>query len=307
MNALSDTLHNIDKSIIIYGEGWTAGSSPYPENLRAVKKNASQLHNIAAFSDDIRDGLRGGWSDSKSKGFDSGNGDLKESVKFGIVASVKHPQIDYSKVNYDKAPWAKQPYQAITYVSCHDDNCLFDRLKISNPNASEADLIKMDKLAQTTVMTSQGVAFMLSGEELLRTKQGVANSFNSSDEINQIDWSRKTKYADVFEYYKQLIALRKEHPAFRMSSSGMINRHLQFVDIADPQVIAYQLTDNANGDKWKDILIILNGSTDSKAVTIPAGNWILVGDGNQINQNGIKSINGASVEIPGSTAYILYQ
>jgi pullulanase len=307
MNAISDTLHAVEPSIVIYGEGWTAGSSPYPENLRAVKANVSKLHNIAAFSDDIRDGLRGGWSDVKSKGFASGNGDLKESVKFGIVASVKNPQVDYSKVNYDKAPWAKNPEQAITYVSCHDDNCLYDRLKISNPNASEADLIKMDKLAQTAVMTSQGVDFMLSGEELLRTKQGVANSFNSPDNINQIDWSRKTKYADVFEYYKQLIALRKQHPAFRMTSEGEIDRHLQFLDIADPQVIAYQLINNANGDKWNNILVVLNGSTDSKTVTIPTGNWTLVGDGVQIDQNGIKSVNGDSIEVPGSTAYILYK
>lgn len=307
MNAISDTLHNIDKSIIIYGEGWTAGSSPYPEDLRAVKKNAAKLHQIAAFSDDIRDGLRGGWSDLRSKGFASGNGDLKESVMFGIAASVNHPQVDYSKVNYSKAPWAKQPYQAITYVSCHDDNCLYDRLKISNPNASQAELIKMDKLAQTAIMTSQGVAFMLSGEELLRTKKGVANSFNSPDTINQIDWSRKTKYADVFEYYKQLIALRKQHPAFRMPSASMIRKHLQFLDVADPQVIAYQLTGNANGDKWRNILVILNGGTESKTITIPAGNWALVGNGSRINQNGIRKMNATSVEIPGSTAYILYE
>ena len=307
MNAISDTLHNIDNSIIVYGEGWTAGSSPYPEDQRAVKINASKLHNIAVFSDDIRDGLRGGWSDVKSKGFASGNGELKESVKFGIAAAVKHPQIDYSKVNYDKAPWAKQPYQAISYVSCHDDNCLYDRLKISNPNASEADLIKMDKLAQTAVMTSQGIAFMLSGEELLRTKQGVANSYNSPDEINQIDWSRKTKYAGVFEYYKQLIALRKDHPAFRMPSTSMIDNHLQFLDVNDPQVIGYQLVDHANGDKWNTLLVILNGSTNSKHINIPAGSWTLAGDGEQINQNGIKQVSGGMVEVPGSTAFVLYR
>jgi len=307
MNAISDTLHNINPSIVIYGEGWTAGASPYPENLRAVKKNAAKLHHIAAFSDDIRDGLRGGWSDLKSKGFASGNGDLKESVKFGIAASVKHPQVDYSKVNYSKAPWAKEPGQTITYVSCHDDNCLFDRLKISNPNAPETDLIKMDKLAQTAVMTSQGIAFMLSGEEMLRTKQGVANSFNSPDTINQIDWSRKAKYAGLFEYYKQLIALRKQHPAFRMSSAAMIDNHLHFLNIPDQQVIAYQLTGNANSDKWADILVILNGSTGSKTIAIPTGNWTLVGDGNQIDQSGIRNINSASVKVPGSTAFILYR
>jgi len=306
MNALSDTLHAIDPSIVIYGEGWTAGSSPYPEDKRAVKKNVLELHKIAAFSDDIRDGLKGGWSDVKAKGFVSGDQNSKMSVMFGIAASVQHPQIDYTKVADSKAPWAKEPYGAITYASCHDDNTLFDRLKISNPNASEADLIKMDKLANAIVLTSQGIAFLHSGSELLRTKQGVANSFNSPDAINEIDWSRKAKYASVFNYYKEMIALRKDHPAFRMTSAGEIRRHLHFIETGDPSTIVYQLTDNANGDKWKTILVILNGGEDAKTVTIPTGRWTLVSDGNQTNQAGISSVSGSLVTVPGITAYVLH-
>jgi pullulanase len=307
MNAISDTLHKIDPTIFIYGEGWTAGQSPLAENLRAVKKNIYELNKVAAFSDDLRDGLKGGFSDVKSKGFVSGDQNSKESVKFGIVASTQNSQINYKAVNYSKAPWAAEPDQTISYASCHDDNTLFDRLKISNPYASEADLIKMDKLTNTIVLTSQGVAFLHSGVELLRTKQGVANSFNSPDSINQIDWSRKTKYEAVFNYYKQLVALRKDHPAFRMPSTKMIQDHLQFIEINDPSVIAYQLTGNANGDKWNTILILLNGSAASKAVTIPAGNWTLVGNGDKIDQKGIKKINAALVNVPGTTAYILYK
>jgi pullulanase len=306
MNALSDTLHAIDPSIVIYGEGWTAGSSPYPEDKRAVKKNVLELHKIAAFSDDIRDGLKGGWSDVKTKGFVSGNPDSKMSVMFGIVASVQDQQIDYIKVADSKAPWAKEPYGTITYASCHDDNTLFDRLKISNPDASEADLIKMDKLANAIVLTSQGISFLHSGEEMLRTKQLVANSFKSPDNINEIDWSRKTKYADVFDYYKQMIALRKDHPAFRMTRAGEIRRHLNFIETSDPSTIVYQLTDNANDDKWKTILVILNGSKDAKTVTIPAGKWQLVSDGNQTNQAGISSVSGSAVIVPGTTAYVLH-
>jgi pullulanase len=305
MNAISDTLHKIEPGILIYGEGWTAGSTVYPEDKRAVKKNAAQLHNIAVFSDDIRDGLKGGFSDVKERGFVDGNPYSKESVMFGIVASVKHPQIDYSKAN-SKKPWAKQPYQAITYVSCHDDNTLFDRLKIGNPNASEADLIKMDKLAHTIIFTSQGVTFIQSGAEFLRTKQGVANSFNSPDEINEIDWSRKVKYAEVYNYYKALIALRKAHPAFRMPRAGMIRDHLNFIETNDPLTIAYQLTANANGDKWQTILVLLNGNKDDKQMTIPAGNWTLVSDGSMVNEKGIKTINSSTITVPGTTAYILY-
>ena len=306
MNMISDTLYKIDPAIFVYGEGWAAGNSPLPETLRAVKKNASKLHQAAVFSDDLRDGLKGGWGDLKEKGFVSGNVAMDESVKFGIVASTPNPQVDYSKVNYSKAPWAAQPDQTISYVSCHDDNTLWDRLKISNPNASEADRIKMDKLAAAVVLTSQGVAFLHSGAELLRTKQGIANSFNKPDSINRIDWSRKTTYMPVFDYYRGLIALRKAHPAFRMPSAQMISRHLKFLKTG-PGVIAYQISNNANGDSWKNILVILNGNAAVKNFALPAGHWTLVADSDQIDQKGIKSNLTGSIAIDATAAYVLYR
>jgi len=307
MNQVSAALHKIDPTIFIYGEGWTAGNSPLPEDQRAVKKNVSKLNHIAVFGDDLRDGLKGGWSDLKEKGFVSGNAAMRESVKFGIVAATPNKQVDYKAVNYSKAPWATQPYQTISYVSCHDDNTLFDRLKISNPSAPEADLVKMDKLANAIVLTSQGVAFLHSGAELLRTKQGVANSFKSPDSINQIDWSRKTKYKAVFDYYKGLIALRKHHPAFRMPSASMIQENLKFLETGDPGVISYQVSNNANGDKWKNILVILNGSPAEKMVKIPAGNWHLVADENTVNEKGIKLADAGNIVIPATAMYVLYK
>jgi pullulanase len=306
MNMISDTLHKIDPTIFIYGEGWTAGNSPYPEDLRAVKKNIAKVPRAAVFSDDIRDGIKGGWGDLKEKGFVSGNAAMTESVKFGIVASTPNAQVNYKAVNYSKAPWAAEPYQAITYVSCHDDNTLFDRLKISNPKATEADLIKMDKLANAIVLTSQGVSFLHSGAELLRTKQGVANSYNKPDSINQIDWGRKTKYKAVFEYYKGLIALRKHHPAFRMPSTKMIRRNLKFLETGEPGLICYQISNNANGDSWKNVLVILNGNTAGKTVKIPAGNWTLAADENTIEEKGIKNGIFETVTVPATAAYVLY-
>ena len=307
MNAISAALHAIDPTIFIYGEGWTAGDSPLPEQLRADKANVAKLDKIAVFSDDIRDGLRGGWSDVKSKGFVSGAPGTAESVKFGIVGSVQHPQVDYTRVNYDKAPWAAEPYQTITYVSCHDDNTLWDRLKISNPSASEPELIKMDKLANAIVLTSQGVSFLLAGEEMLRSKNGVANSFNSPDAINQLDWSRKTRYKEVFNYYRSLIALRKHHPAFRMPSANMIREHLHFMETGDPNIIAYQINGNANGDIWRNILLVFNGNTADAKMKIPQGKWRLVSDGRQIDEKSIKAVEGGQVIIPATSAYILYE
>ncbi len=306
MNMISDSLHKIDPTIFIYGEGWTAGNSPLPEDLRAVKKNMAKVHEVGAFSDDIRDGIKGGWSDMKQKGFVSGNAAMMESVKSGIIASTPNAQINYKLVNYSKAPWAAEPFQTITYVSCHDDNTLFDRLKISNPKASEADLIKMDKLANAIVLTSQGVSFLHSGAELLRTKQGIANSYNKPDSINQIDWSRKTKYKAVFEYYKGLIALRKNHPAFRMPSTKMIRRNLKFLETGETRLIAYQISNNANGDTWKNILVILNGNASPKTIKIPDGNWTLATDENTIYENGIKTFRSGNIKVPGTAMYVLY-
>ena len=306
MNAISDTLHKIDSTIFIYGEGWTAGASPLAEDLRAVKKNTYRLNKVAAFSDDIRDALHGPFSDVKQMGFVSavkGNG---ASVQFGIVAATQNNGIDYTKVNYSKMPWAKEPSQSINYVSCHDDNTLFDRLKIGNPNADEATLIQMDKLSQMVVLTSQGVAFIHGGAEMLRTKNGIANSYRSPDSINEIDWSRKTKYKAVFNYYKELIALRKAHPAFRMPSTKMIQQHLHFINTGDPLLIAYQVNKNANGDKWKNILVLLNGDTTSKKMQLPAGEWTLVCDKNIINGKGISKAND-EIEIAATSGYVLYQ
>jgi len=305
MNQVSDALHKTDPSIIIYGEGWTAGDTPLPENLRAVKDNVSKLKQIAVFSDDIRDGLKGGWRDLREKGFVSGNAALGESVKFGIVASTPNAQVNYKAVNYSKAPWASEPFQTITYVSCHDDNTLFDRLKISNPAATEDDLIKMDKLANAIVLTSQGVSFLHSGAELLRTKQGVANSYKSPEVINQIDWSRKTKYKAVFDYYKALVALRKHHPAFRMPTTKMIQSNLRFLDTGSPGLIVYNISNNANGDAWKNILVILNGNPKAQTVKLPPRSWTLAADENTIIEKGIKKVRG-SITAAGTSMYVLY-
>lgn len=305
MNEISEALHKIDSTIFIYGEGWTAGNSVLPENFRAVKKNTYLLNKIAAFSDDLRDALRGPFSDIHQKGFVSGDKGTSESVKFGIVASTQHPQINFDKVAYSKAPWAAQPYQTISYVACHDDNTLFDRLAITNPAATEAELIKMDKLSETIVLTSQGVSFLQSGAELLRTKHGVANSYNSPDSINEIDWSRKSKYMEVFDYYKAMIALRKHHPAFRMPTTKMIQVHLKFMETNDSLLIAYQINDHANGDKWKDILVLLNGSNMDKKFILPPGKWKVAVNG-KVNEKGIEQTS-PSLNIAATTAYVLFK
>jgi pullulanase len=306
MNQISDTLHKIDPTIFIYGEGWTGGSSPLPEEQRAIKKYTYKLHKIAAFSDDMRDALRGAHDVDSGKGFVSGNPWLKESVKFGIVASTPHPQINYSHVHYSHEPWAAEPYQTINYVSCHDDNTLVDKLRKSNWEATEEDLIKMEKLSQSIVLTSQGVVFLHSGAELLRTKQGIANSYNLPDSINEIDWSRKTKYKSVFDYYQSMISLRKNHPAFRMPTTKMIQDHLHFTDYTDPSLLVYTISNNANGDSWKDILVVLNGENKDKELTLPAGKWTIAVDGVTVKEEGIKQVE-TILKVPAISAMVLFR
>jgi len=304
MNEISDALHEVDPSIFLYGEGWTAGDSPLPENERALKKHTHRLDQIAAFSDDIRDALKGHVFTHDAPGFASGEPGLKESVKFGIVASTEHPQIDYDLVNYSEAPWAGEPSQTITYVSAHDNHTLWDRLRISRPEADEAERIRMHKLALAGVLTAQGVSFLHAGSELLRTKQEVENSYQSPDSINQIDWTRKTQYPDVYDFTRSLIALRRNHPAFRMTSTEQIQQHLRFLDAGDDLLVAYTLTGNANGDDWENIIVVLNGHRSEQEMTLPEGTWTIVMDGASIDESGMRQAS-AKMKVPASSVMIL--
>lgn len=306
MNALSDSLHRLDPTIFIYGEGWTAGDSPLPEAQRAVKKNVPQLRGVAAFSDDLRDALRGPFSDDKVSGFISGRAGTKESLQFGIAGSVRHPQIDYSKVAYSKEPWANEPGQTISYVSCHDDPTLFDRIRLSNPDAPEAAVIAMDKLAQTVVLTAQGVSFIHAGEEMLRTKGLLHNSYNAPDSVNALDWARKARYADVFRYYRGLIALRRAHRAFRLPTAALIRKHLRFGTESDPLLLSYRIS-GAPGDSWKDVLVLLNGNTSAQSMSLPPGTWQLAADGTDLRESGLRAVRGTSVQVPATTAWILFR
>ena len=304
MNQIRQMVDNIDPTIFIYGEGWSAGSCAYPNELLGMKANINKMLGIAAFSDEIRDALRGPFSDDTKPGWLGGMPE-EESLKFGIVGAIRHPQVKMKKVNYSEKPWALDPIQMISYVSCHDDMCLVDRLKASIPNITEDELIRLDLLAQTAVFTSQGVPFMLSGEELLRTKQGVHNSFESPDSINHLDWANKTKYPQVFEYYKNLIALRRHHPAFRLGSADLVRRHLEFLD-APKGVVAFRLKNYAGRDDWRNIIVILNASKKAQQLVIPASSYTVVCRDGVINENGIGTLSGTSAVVSPQSALILH-
>ena len=305
MNIIREEVNKIDPTIFIYGEGWSAGSCAYPQEKLAVKANTRQLNNIAAFSDDMRDALRGPFSDDTKGAFLAGIAGEEESLKFGIIGAIAHPQVDMSKVNYSKEPWTNEPTQQISYVSCHDDRCLVDRLRTEIPGISNDELIRLDLLAQTAVFTSQGVPFMLSGEEMLRDKKGVHNSFESPDSVNHLDWNNLKRFPQVFQYYKNLIQLRKNHPAFRLGKAELVRKHVEFL-LTKPCLVGFQIKNHAGGDTWNNIIVIFNGNKEAKTVDIPQGKYTVVCCDGQIDENGLGILQGDKINVDPQSALIIH-
>ena len=316
MNQIRAAVDAIDPTIYIYGEGWSAGTCAYPQEKLAVKASTYKLNGIGAFSDDMRDALRGPFSDDTKGAFLAGIKGEEESLKFGIVGGIAHNQVDMTRVNYDKKPWTNEPTQQISYVSCHDDMCLVDRLKASVPGLKDmtrsqadrqAELIRLDQLAQTAVFTSQGVPFMLAGEEMLRDKKGVHNSFSSPDSINEFNWDNLKQYPQVFEYYRGLIQLRNNHPAFRLGKAEAVREHLEFI-ATDDCLVAFRLKNLEGIDSWKDIIVVLNANKEAKTIAIPEGEYTVACCNGVINEHGIGlSFNASEAKVDAQSALILYQ
>lgn len=306
MNEIADSLRAINPDIIIYGEGWTAGDSPLPADKRALKDNAYKMPHVGVFSDDIRDAIKGHYSNAEDRGFATGKPGNEETVKIGIVGATRHPQVDYSKGNNSKAPYALSPAQVVNYVSCHDDLTLTDKLaKSLGTDTPVEQRQRAAKLAQTIVLTSQGIPFIWCGEEVFRDKKGVHNSYKSPDSINAIDWNQKHLYPGLFQYYRNLIALRKTHPAFRMSDAKDVARNIKFDKVKEANLISYSILNNANGDKWKEIKLVFNGADTDRTVNIPKGDWIIIAQDGNIAPEGLGSTKGGKMTVPQTSALIL--
>jgi pullulanase len=307
MNLLCGELKKIDASIFVYGEGWTAGESPLSRTLRALKENSFKLDQISLFSDDIRDAIRGNVFEAESLGFVAGGQHFEETIKFGVVGSTEHPQINYRACIASHKPWASNPALSINYCSCHDNHILFDKLMLSAKEASLENIVKMYKLANAIILTSQGIPFIQSGIEFLRTKKGEHNTFNLPDEINQIDWNLKTENIYVFEYIQKLIFLRKEHPAFRMPTTEMISCHLEFLNIRHPHgKVAFIIKDYANNDKWRNILVVYNAADEPFDLTLPPSQWTVAVKGAWVVPQGIEETTGQII-VPAISMMLLFQ
>ena len=306
MNAACRALHKIDPSIFVYGEGWSAGQCAYPSHLLASKAHMKQMPGIAAFSDELRDGLRGPFYDDKQGAFIAGVSGAEERIKFGIVGGIAHPQVNMQQVGGDHLPWNDDPTQFISYVSCHDDMCLVDRLRASVPNLTPEMLVRLDCLAQSVVMLSQGVPFMLSGEEMLRDKQGVHNSYQSPIEINALPWQNLQRYPQLFTYYQRLIALRRHHPAFRLGNANLIRQHLSFLP-TQPNLVGFILTGHAGGDVWDNIIVVFNANNEARKVTVPKGRYTIVASNGTINETGWGSVETDNLWVDAHSMLIAHQ
>ena len=306
MNAACRALHKIDPSIFVYGEGWSAGQCAYPSHLLASKAHMKQMPGIAAFSDELRDGLRGPFYDDKQGAFIAGVSGAEERIKFGIVGGIAHPQVNMQQVGGDHLPWNDDPTQFISYVSCHDDMCLVDRLRASVPNLTPEMLVRLDCLAQSVVMLSQGVPFMLSGEEMLRDKQGVHNSYQSPIEINALPWQNLQRYPQLFTYYQRLIALRRHHPAFRLGDANLIRQHLSFLP-TQPNLVGFMLTGHAGGDVWDNIVVVFNANNEARKITVPKGRYTIVASNGTINETGWGSVETDHLWVDAHSMLIAHQ
>ena len=296
MNEISERLHAIDPHVVIYGEGWAAMDPAYPSDSIALKVNTYRLDRIGAFSDNIRDAIRGPL-DCSNAGFMDGVKGKKADLEFGIVGGIQHPQVSVTA-------WTNNPLQHVSYASCHDDHCLRDRLEEAT-KATEANRLKMVKLAQTAVYTSQGIPFIFNGEELYRHKQGVKNSYNQPDSINAIDWTYKTKYQDLVEYYSALAAIRHAHPGFCLADADLVREKLQFIEVDNPCVVAFRISGLEGIDSAKSLTVLLNGSRKSVKVDIPQGNYVTLAQNGKADADGLGAYSGAYVSALPTSATIL--
>jgi pullulanase len=312
MKEIRFKLNTLDKTIILYGEGWTGGTSPLPERDAALKYNTIKFGSsqIAVFNDNIRDGVKGHVFDARERGFVNGQVGFEETIKFGVVAATYHSQIKYQMVANSKDPWANEPYQTINYASAHDNYTIWDKLQASTNITDNEKLKAMNKLAAAIILTSQGIPFIQSGEEFARTKVNPdgtlnENSYNSPDSVNKIDWKRKEKYNDLFKYYQGLIKLRKMHKAFRMDFNTDIQDNIKFINTNYQNSVVYTINGDGVSDTWKKIMVIFNGSNGEINVDLFGENYVVVVNEKEAGIEALAETTNSTVKVPANSAYVL--
>ena len=305
MNQIRAELDAIDRRILMYGEPWMAdwGSNGISSSQACIMDNASRVsERIAMFNDKIRNALKGG-TDDASQGYIQGSTTVTNDIKAGMMGG--------SSTTWGK--WARQPSQCITYNSAHDNLTLWDKILKSNGSTdydgTNATFLAQNKLSAAIVLTSQGIPFYLAGEEFARTKYGEHNSYNSPDNINQLDWSRVETYSNLVDYYKGLMQIRANYSPFRdpTSASGATT---YFVE--NGSVIAYTIqnkTANA-ANEWGTMAVLTNNTASARSITLQGqaalpSSWVVLANGQSAGVTSLGTVSGSTVSVPARSAMIL--
>lgn len=289
MNLAYEALKEVNPDIVLYGEPWAGGDSVLAEEKRALKKNVSKLKGVSVFSDDIRDAVKGHVFYEEVPGFINGGTNMENDIRFCVVGAVEHPQVDYEKYSYTpEGAWAKNPVDSINYVSCHDNLTLWDKNEVLNPNATEEQMLQMNRLAASIVFTSQGVPFFLTGEEFGREKpvagesKKAENSYNLPIETNMLRYENLTKRQSLVSFYRDLISLRKNHKAFRLQTKEEVCKQISFMDVDTDNVVAYTIS-----GVEETLFVAYNANWEQVKLSIPDGEWKAIFSDDTINENGI--------------------
>ncbi|MFL0194213.1 type I pullulanase [Clostridium sp. WILCCON 0269] len=288
MKLIEYELHKINKSMMIYGEGWDLNTC-LPGHNKSTLNNSKYLCNIGFFNDKIRDCLKGNVFDLSDRGFIMGDSSKKDILKECIMSQYI------------------SPIQSVNYASCHDNHTLWDRINLSCIGETVEEKKKRVKLCSTIILTCPGIPFIYSGEEFCRSKQGESNSFNKPDYINSMDWDKKAEFIDVFNHYKKLIHIRKSHKLFKLHSMETLLNNLTFIKNTSKDILAFILKDSTGKDKWKQVLIAINAGKKDMYIDIPEIQWKLVLDSNYDKYDKNENILlKDKLLVKGLSSYILY-
>ena len=299
LNAVRAGVSTIEPKTTILGEAWSMGPSiGVPQGTQGQLVN---MRGLGAFNDGIRNAVKGS-PDGMDGGYVNGNAS-------GALGALKAGTIGHTSADTLVVPWLTlDAGQSVNYAEAHDNSTLFDKLWSVNGGTSRAEVAKQDRQVAALVLLAQGTPFIQAGQEFLRTKEGETNSYNLSDSINSLKWKQRLSESVTVDYYKGLIALRKAHPAFRMSKPSDISANLTFLD-APADILAYELNGKAVKDKWSTIVVISNPNSSAKKVELPeTGNWKIVVQGDRAGSTVLATLKGAgSVSVGAHSTLVIYK
>lgn len=309
MRAVRSAVDEINPGIILYGEGWAGGACALHESRRYIKAHTWQIERFGAFNDDIRDAVKGSVFLHEEKGFVNGEPEMEQAIRFGVTGAVRHPQVRY---NGEAGFWAGSPSQSINYVSCHDNYTLWDKLNVSRPDASQEELLAMNRLTAAIIYTAQGVPLMQAGEEFLRSKPVLGipgavsdNSYNLPDFTNSIKWDTIRENEDTYAYYRGLIAFRKAHGALRLKTAKEVQSNLVFHDLGEKNLVAYTIQNSPNGETAKELFVVYNANPSEVIIEMPDTDiWNVCIDGVSAGTGILAEVSG-KLTVPAISAMVL--